>query len=122
MSNSTSSVPTNSKLPKTTVKPPVAAAIIIVFIALIGYFGYRWMDDDRRVPTDVQINAAKFFLEKPVREKLEAEGVAKPEIESRVRQMWDRGELKLPPGKPGVDWAGTPNGIVTIPKGPGGAP
>jgi hypothetical protein len=66
------------------------------------------------VPTSAYINAAKHWIEQPEREKLKAQGMAQADVDQRIKTMWDRGELKLPPGEPGVDWAGTPNGIIQL--------
>jgi hypothetical protein len=97
------------------VNPVIAGAVAILAVALAGFLGYRWLNRPE-VPTYLYVNAAKIWIEKPEREKLQAQGLAPPEIDRRIQEMWQRGQLKLPPGEPGVDWAGTPNGIVMLPK------
>lgn len=107
--------PSSPKPARKEVSPPVAIGIVIVVLLVCGYVGYRWMNQPR-IPTSVYVKAARYWIEKPERDKLEAQHLSKAQIDSKIQEMWDKGTLKLPPGEPGVDWAGTPTGIVYLPK------
>ncbi len=100
------------------VSPLAAGLIVLAFVAVCVLVGFRWMNRPE-VSTSLIISTARYWVEKPVRDKLQAEGRSKSDIDRQIEEMWNKGELKLPKGEPGVDWAATPNGIVNIPKGPG---
>jgi hypothetical protein len=94
---------------------PVAIAVAVIVLLICCFVGYRYLNQPR-VPVRVYIDTARYWIEKPERDKLSQQGLAKAQIDDRIQGMWDNGTLKLPPGEPGVDWAGTPTGIIMIPK------
>jgi hypothetical protein len=100
------------------VGPRAVAAVACVLLIAGGFLGYRWWNSSESyIEADQWVRAARYELERPTRERLRAEGKGDTEIERQVAEMWNRGELKLPPGKPGIDWAVNPGGgIRMLPK------
>jgi hypothetical protein len=100
------------------VSPRVVGVVVCAALIVAGFLTYRWWySSESYIEADTWVKAARFELERPTRERLAAGGKSEAEIEQQVAEMWKRGDLRLPPGKPGIDWAVTPGGgIRMLPK------
>lgn len=91
-------------------------AVVLIGIATVGYL--QWNRTESYMEPDTWVEAARKVLEKPERERMQAEGKSAAEIDVRIAKMWDRGELKLPDGEPGVDWTVDPGHGIRMLPGP----
>jgi hypothetical protein len=98
--------------------PKTITILAVVTALVLGILGYRWWNtDESYVDAASQERAGRLSLEQPVRQKMKSEGKRDAEIDGKLAAMWKSGELKLPPGKPGVDWAVDLSGTIRmIPK------
>ena len=97
------------------VPPRVVAVVACVALAVVGFLAYRWWySSESYIEADTWVRAARYELERPTRERLAAGGKGEAEIERQIAEMRKRGDLKLPPGRPGIDWAVTPGGGIRM--------